>query len=86
MQDYSPPVTLKLTQDDNGKVVGVMNLEGDNCEKEARQEGNELNGFINVFGDLIKFSGVFIDENLELTIYDPEATAHEYGEVKRLHL
>ena len=80
LQDYSPAVTLKLTQDDNGKVVGVMNLEGDDYEIEAQQEGNELNGFINDFGNLIKFSGSFIDENLHLTIYDPEAAANEYGE------
>ena len=50
LQDYSSAVTLKLTQDNDGKVVGVMKLEGDNYDIEAQQEGNELNGFINDFG------------------------------------
>jgi hypothetical protein len=80
IQDYSPALTIKLTQDDNGKVIGVMKLEGDDYEIEAQQEGNELNGFINDFGDLIKFSGSFVDESLHLRIYDPEAAANEYGE------
>jgi hypothetical protein len=84
LQDYSPVVTLKLTQDDNGKVVGVMKLEGDDYEIEAQQEGNELNGFINDFGDLIRFSGAFINENLQLTIYDPEAEPNEYGETAEI--
>ena len=79
MQDYSPAVTLKLTQDEDGKVVGVMKLEGDNYEIEAQNEGNELIGYINDFGDLIKFSGAFVDDNLQLTIYDPEAARDEYG-------
>jgi hypothetical protein len=57
-----------------------MNLEGDDYNIEAQQEGNEINGYINDFGDLIKFSGAFVNENLQLTIYDPEAAANEYGE------
>ncbi|UCH65988.1 MAG: hypothetical protein JSW63_02310 [Ignavibacterium sp.] len=80
LQDYSPAVTLKLFQDDNGNVTGVMNLDGDDYDIEAQQEENELNGFINDFGDLIKFSGAFVDENLQLTIFDPEAAPNEYGD------
>jgi hypothetical protein len=80
LQDYSPAVTLLLKQDTNGKIMGVINLEGEEYEINAQQEGNNLIGFINDSGNLIKFSGSFIDENLQLNVYSPDAATNEYAE------
>jgi hypothetical protein len=80
LQDYSPAVTLLLKQDTNGEIMGVINLEGKEYEIKAQQEGNNLIGFINDSGNLINFSGSFIDENLQLNVYSPDAATNEYAE------
>lgn len=65
-------ITLSLTQDAEGKVTGTMGLEGLEYTIKGQRQGNRISGFMNAFDESLKFSARFTNNNLLLTLFDPE--------------
>ena len=65
-------VTLRLSQNVDGKVTGTMSLEGAVYTIEGVRQGNRVDGSMTAFGESIPFSAQFTEKDLLLTLSVPE--------------
>jgi hypothetical protein len=72
-------ITLSLIQDNNGKVTGTISLEGIEYNIKGHHQGNRIIGFLNTYGESLKFSARFDNDNLLLTLSDTENMQVEHN-------
>jgi hypothetical protein len=81
MEEGGETVTLTLQQNAEGRVNGAMRSEGVEYTVQGQRKGEELSGFMNVFGESMKFSARFSSGQLMMTLFDPkEGEAGEFSE------
>jgi hypothetical protein len=80
IRDYDELIFLNLEQDDNGRVTGTMSSEGIEYNITGKKQGKKLTGLLEAEGESLKLSAQFINNDLHLTLSDPEAEPGEYDE------
>lgn len=80
IQDYDQLIILKLEQKADGKVTGTMSPEGIEYNITGKKQGDKLTGFMDADGESLKITAQFINNDLHLTLNDPETEPDEYDE------
>lgn len=80
INDYGDKIILELVQDSDNRVTGTMSSQGIKYHLDGEVRKNEVIGYLTGEEESLKFVVKFVNDRLQLTLFDPAVEKSEYDE------